>query len=213
MTACPNQVAKPIAARRTLFQSDRLLRNKNLTTLNRIKYDPEMLLHLLFDNYQYSDNCNVIKVCKVKVKKTGGIVLAHYYAHVQLSNNFEFEFHPGSQPKTFQNVHTLGNVLIVNILCDACVKRELYDYILGENKFNVAFYNCERILCKRQSVQTVFITVALIIIGFNMFSFSWLFIFLTIIIIMCLYVINNYMISGPLINYCIHKSQKHNNEQ
>nr|ANW12244.1 ac81 [Malacosoma sp. alphabaculovirus] len=182
------------------------LRDKNLTTLNRIKYDPELLIHYIFDAIQNSEDFNVIRVCKIRVVKTGGTLLSHYYAHIEISNGYSFEFHPGSQPKTFQNVHTSGNIIMVLILCDECCKQELRDYIHGENRFNVAFMNCESILCKRKSAQTVMITLALLIIFLNMLKFSWYFMFFVLFIIVVLYINNNYLVSNPYIIVCPHKS-------
>lgn len=40
-----------------------------------------------------------------------------------------------------------GFIIKVLILCDECCKKELCDYIKGENLFNVVFRNCESILC------------------------------------------------------------------
>ncbi|AJD80767.1 hypothetical protein [Pseudoplusia includens SNPV IE] len=182
------------------------LNDKNLTTtLNRIKYDPELLIHYLFDGLNYSENVNIIKVCKTRVKKTYGTMLAHYYAHIDISNGYSFELHPGSQPKTFQIVHSDGTMIMALVLCDECCKNELRSFIDGENNFNVAFKNCESILCKRKSMQTVFVSLALAVIVANMFTFSWYFIFWLFFIVAILYVNNNYMISDPRIIVCPHK--------
>lgn len=120
---------------------------------NRIKYDPQLLLKYVFDFRKDNQDVgpNVIKICKVKVKRTGGTLLAHFYAQIYLSNNFEFEFHPGSQPKTFQSMNSSeGTVVKVLLLCDDCCKRELVDFVEGENGFNIAFRNCESILQKKE---------------------------------------------------------------
>lgn len=105
--------------------------------------------------------------------------MTHYYAHITTSDGYEFEFHPGSQPRTFQYAHSDGIVVIVMIACDECCKKELRSFVEGENGFNVAFKNCESILCKRKSMQTVFVGLSLAVIVWNMFDFSWLLIFLS----------------------------------
>jgi Baculoviridae AC81 len=173
--------------------------------LKRIKYDSELLIHYLFDNLQHSEDTNIIKICKVRVKRTFGTMLTHYYAHITISNGYDFEFHPGSQPRTFQNTHSDGCPIQIMLLCDDCCKYELRQFVQGENDFNVAFKNCESILCKRKSMQTVFITLALITIFINMFSFSWYYIFFIFFIITLLYLNNNYMISVPQFVFCEHK--------
>ncbi|AYN45032.1 se72 [Alphabaculovirus alterspexiguae] len=189
------------------------LNDKNLTTLSRIKYDPELLIHYVFDSIVKSENTNIIKICKVKVKKACGTLLAHYYAQVNVSNGYNFEFHPGSQPRTFQTVHTDGNIILVLILCDACCKEELKSFVEGENEFNVAFKNCESILCKRKSIQTVFITLAIVVLFANIFYFSWYYVLFIMTMIFLLYLNNNYMISNPKIVYCSHKKTKLNGQQ
>nr|QIT08137.1 ac81-like protein [Lymantria dispar multiple nucleopolyhedrovirus] len=187
------------------------LRNKDSTTLNRIKYDAELLLHYLFDNSTSigderarKSNVNVLKISKVRVKKTCGALLTHYYAHITTSDGYEFEFHPGSQPRTFQYAHSDGIVVIVMIACDECCKKELRSFVEGENGFNVAFKNCESILCKRKSMQTVFVGLSLAVIVWNMFDFSWLLIFFVFFIVTMLYVNNNYNISTPRVEFCEH---------
>nr|AAO43570.1 Orf3 [Spodoptera litura nucleopolyhedrovirus] len=184
------------------------LNDKNLTTLSRVKYDADLLIHYVFDGISRSENTNVIKVCKVRVKKTCGTLLAHYYAQIEISNGFTFEFHPGSQPRTFQHIHTDGNVILVFFLCDECCKKELRLFVEGENEFNVAFKNCESILCKRKSVQTVFITMAILVLLANIIHFSWYFVLFIFVMIVLLYLNNNYMISNPQIVYCSHKRTK-----
>ncbi|AAF33608.1 ORF79 [Spodoptera exigua multiple nucleopolyhedrovirus] len=188
------------------------LNDKNLTTLSRVKFDADLLIHYVFDGISYSENTNVIKVCKVRVKKTCGTLLAHYYAQIEISNGFTFEFHPGSQPRTFQHVHTEGNVILVFFLCDECCKQELRLFVEGENDFNVAFRNCESILCKRKSVQTVFITMAVLILFVNIVHFSWYFVLFIFVMMVLLYLNNNYMISNPQIVYCSHKRTKRNGQ-
>lgn len=183
------------------------LNDKNLTTLSRVKYDADLLLHYIFDGIDRSENTNIIKVCKVRVKKACGTLLAHYYAQIDISNGFGFEFHPGSQPRTFQNVHTDGNIILVFVLCDECCKEELRSFVTGENEFNVAFQNCESILCKRKSVQTVLITMAILVLFVNIFHFSWYYVLFILFMILLLYLNNNYMISNPKIVFCPHKLQ------
>ncbi|ACF05353.1 hypothetical protein [Adoxophyes orana nucleopolyhedrovirus] len=217
MTTTTTMITHPTDHTTNQFHVLQNLKLKNATILNRIKYDPELLIHYLFNNYhmllndntQLTDcdlynNINVIKICKVKVKKSCGAILAHYYAHINLFNNYSFEFHPGSQPKTFQTVHTNGHVIYVMILCNTCCEEELRNFITGENSFNVAFKNCESILCKRKSFQTIIIATALLFIFVNMIKFSWYFIFLVSFLMFLLYVNNNYMISNPEIVYCDH---------
>ncbi|QNV47816.1 ac81-like protein [Alphabaculovirus altersperidaniae] len=185
------------------------LNDKNLTTLSRVKFDADLLIHYVFDGISRSENTNVIRVCKVRVKKACGTLLAHYYAQIEISNGFTFEFHPGSQPRTFQHIHTDGNVILVFFLCDECCKKELRLFIDGENDFNVAFKNCESILCKRKSVQTVYITMAILILFANIIHFSWYFVLFIFVMIVLLYLNNNYMISNPQIVYCPHKRRDH----
>ncbi|ABY65799.1 hypothetical protein [Orgyia leucostigma nucleopolyhedrovirus] len=182
------------------------LRDKNLTTLNRIKYDSQLLIHYLYDkSSDNAENVNVIKVCKVRVVRTCGTLLAHYYAQIEISNGYKFEFHPGSQPRTFQQTHSEGHVILTFVCCDDCCKRELCAYVEGENEFNVAFKNCESILCKRKSMQTVFVSLALLVIALNMFKFSWYYIFFVFFILILLYLNNNYLISSPRVIFCEHK--------
>ncbi|AIE47867.1 ac81-like protein [Peridroma alphabaculovirus] len=201
----PTMTRPPLPQPTTCLPSQCQPNDKNLTTNKRIKYDPELLLHYLFDNINRSDNTNLIRVCKVRVKKTCGTMLAHYYAHITISNGYSFEFHPGSQPRTFQIVHSDGFPMLVMVQCDECCKKELVQFVEGENSFNVAFKNCESILCKRNSMQTVLIVMALAVIVANMFRFSWYYIFFVIFVLFLLYMNNNYMISDPHIVYCPHK--------
>lgn len=178
-----------------------------MTTLNRIKYDPQLLLHYLFDGKPHDDvDNNTIKIYKVRVKKTGGTLLSHYYATISIGDSTVFEFHPGSQPKTFQNPQTDGISLFVVLLCDECCKQELTRYVLGENNFNIAFNNCESILCKRLSMQTVFIVLILTVVAMNMAYFSMFYIFFIIFLVILLYINNNYMISSPYVLVCKHKA-------
>ncbi|AAR28856.1 ORF92 [Leucania separata nucleopolyhedrovirus] len=181
----------------------------NENAIQKIKYDPKILLSYLFDGKNDNTNdVNVIKVCKVRVRKTGGAMLAHYYARIKLSSGYTFEFHPGSQPRTFQTVHTDGIIILVRILCNECCRKELKDFVEGENKFNIAFQNCESILCKRKSMQTVLITIAVIIVLINVGNFSFVHVFFILIIIVLLYINNNYMIRDPKISICKHKHYK-----
>ncbi|QYC92732.1 AC81 [Trabala vishnou gigantina nucleopolyhedrovirus] len=192
------------------------LKNKNLTTLNKIKYDSELLLHYLYNgsfDRNKNDNINVIRVCKVKVKNTCGTILAHYYAQIEVSNGYRFEFHPGSQPRTFQQIHSDGDVITVLILCNNCCKQQLRSFIDGENQFNVAFHNCESILCNRQSMQTVLISLALLIIAVNMLTFSWYYICFVFFLLFLLYLNNNYLVSNPRVKFCPHKRYRvHDND-
>ncbi|ABL76016.1 Mv-ORF64 peptide [Maruca vitrata nucleopolyhedrovirus] len=186
------------------------LRNKNLTTLNKVKYDSELLIHYLYDDHANksfeNNNINVIKISKVKVKKTGASMLAHYFAEIQVSTGYSFEFHPGSQPRTFQTIHTDGLIMKVLILCDECCKKELRNYIKGENSFNVAFKNCESILCRRISFQTVLLTCAILLLIFNVEKFSMINLLIILLILISLFCHNNYIISNPSIEFCNHKS-------
>ncbi|QHB21735.1 ac81 [Artaxa digramma nucleopolyhedrovirus] len=199
----------------TMTNFVRQSKNKNLmtaTTLNRIKYDSELLIHYLFDNNVVNSDAtkadvNLIKVCKVKVTQTCGTILAHYFAQIELSNGYKFEFHPGSQPRTFQQIHSKGHLIMIVVCCDECCKSELRSYVEGENDFNVAFHNCESILCKRKSMQTVFVSLALLVITFNMFKFSWYYIFFVFFILFLLFMNNNYLISSPRVLFCSHKRQ------
>jgi Baculoviridae AC81 len=182
-----------------------------LTTFNKIKYDSELLLHYLFDtnnqqHEQFANDINVIQIYKVKVKKTGASVLAHYYARVNVSTGHSFEFHPGSQPRTFQTVHTEGLIIKVLILCDECCKNELRNYIEGENSFNVAFKNCESILCRRISFQTTLLSCAIILLLFNIEHFSIVNLIIIVLILVALFCHNNYIISNPSITFCTHKT-------
>nr|WUR10766.1 ac81-like protein [Calliteara abietis nucleopolyhedrovirus] len=241
------------------------LRDKNLTTLNRIKYDSELLLHYLYDvspnhhlaehndnnvnnnsnnnnknfavaalnetaaameatgaDYDYDSDSlesyrqsvnggiNVIKICKARVMRTCGTLLAHYYAQIEISNGYKFEFHPGSQPRTFQQLHSEGHIIIILIYCDACCKKELTVFVEGENDFNVAFRNCESILCKRKSMQTIFVSMALVAVALNMFYFSWYYIFFVLFLLLLLYLNNNYIISSPRVVFCEHKRKLQN---
>ncbi|ACO53522.1 unknown [Euproctis pseudoconspersa nucleopolyhedrovirus] len=191
----------------------RRLKNKNsmtATTLNRIKYDSELLLHYLFDdnsNNFPSTDVNLIKIYKIKVTRTCSTILAHYFAKIEISNGYAFEFHPGSQPRTFQHIHSNGYPIAMFVCCDKCCKDELRLYVKGENDFNVAFCNCESILCKRKSMQTVFVSTALLVITFNMFSFSWFNIFFVFFILFLLFLNNNYLISNPRVLFCPHKQR------
>ncbi|AAS82644.1 ORF94 [Agrotis segetum granulovirus] len=174
---------------------------------DRVKFDSEVLLRYIYDySLTASNEPNVIKICRVKVRKTGGAVLAHYYAQVFVSNKFSFEFHPGSQPKTFQNVDTEKEHLpvCVKFMCDECTKQELRDYIEGENQFNIAFKNCESILCKRKSVQTVIITILIVVLLINLVNFSALNIIVIAFLLILLYIVNNYLLSKPKVSICKH---------
>ncbi|AKN80977.1 hypothetical protein [Lonomia obliqua multiple nucleopolyhedrovirus] len=188
------------------------LKDKNSTTFNKIKYDSELLLHYLYDSSrsnddkQYANDINVIQILKVKVKKTGASMLAHYFAQIDISTGYSFEFHPGSQPRTFQTIHTEGLIIKVLVLCDECCKNELRNYIKGENSFNVAFKNCESILCRRISFQTVLLSCAIILLLFNVEKFSMINLVIIILILVALFCHNNYIISNPSIVFCTHKT-------
>ncbi|ANF29709.1 ORF_61 [Catopsilia pomona nucleopolyhedrovirus] len=234
-----NEIWKQLSKTETF----RRLKDKNLTTFNKIKYDSELLLHYLYEgknsssssnnnndddngnsinnnndndyNYgnsnnindnNYNNDINVIKIYKVKVKKTGGSMLAHYFAQINVSTGYAFEFHPGSQPRTFQTIHTEGLLIKVLILCDDCCKKELRDYIKGENGFNVAFKNCESILCRRISFQTALLSCAIFLLLFNLDRFSFINLIIIILILVALFCHNNYIISNPSVVFCNHKS-------
>ncbi|ABQ52037.1 hypothetical protein SlGVgp094 [Spodoptera litura granulovirus] len=184
--------------------------HNQLTTNDRVKFDSELLLKYVYDfKMNDSKEPNIIKVCKVKVKRSCGAILAHYYAKVYVSNNFAFEFHPGSQPKTFQNIDsTDGTPIKVLIMCDECCKKELASYIEGENRFNIAFQNCETILCKRKSVQTVLGIAIVVVLLSNMINFEFFFIVLISFLIVLMYFINNYMIKQPTVEMCPHYVNK-----
>jgi Baculoviridae AC81 len=173
----------------------------------RVKFDSELLIKYIFDfkSEPTHNKPNVIKICRVKVQKAGGAVLAHFFAKIYLSNGFQFEFHPGSQPKTFQNIqdadHSPFQVLI---LCDECCKQELTLYVEGENSFNIAFNNCEEILCKRKSVQTVLGAVLLAVLVINIVNFNTLNLIVIIFLLLILYLSNNYMLTHPFLLYCPH---------
>ncbi|AQQ80377.1 ORF110 [Betabaculovirus altermyunipunctae] len=174
---------------------------------NRVKFDPQLLLKYAFDFRIDNEDVgpNIIKICKVKVKRTGGTVLAHFYAKIYLSNKFEFEFHPGSQPKTFQTMNSSdGTVVKVLVLCDACCKRELTDYVDGENGFNIAFRNCESILCKRKSVQTVIGVALVVLLLSNIINFKIFHMVLIAFLIALLYLTNNFMLHQPIVEACQH---------
>ncbi|AAG27384.1 PxORF86 peptide [Plutella xylostella granulovirus] len=182
--------------------------NNERLSVKKVKYDAQLLLKYVYDfKLKSTDNKpNIVKICRVKVKKTGGAVLAHYYAKLYLSNDFTFEFHPGSQPKTFQNIndgidHTLFEI---RILCDECCKKELTEYVEGENNFNIAFQNCETILCKRKSVQTVIGCVLLTVLIINIIKYDVLNMILIIFLLFLLYTVNNYMLKNPSVYYCEH---------
>lgn len=165
-----------------------------------------------FNADKLQGNINVIKVYKVKVKKTGASILAHYFAHVSTSTGYEFEFHPGSQPRTFQTVHTDGLIIKVHIMCNQCCKAELRRYVEGENGFNVAFRNCESILCQRVSFQTLLLASAILLLLFNVENFSALNLFVILLILLALFCHNNYIISNPQIVFCKHKNTLKNHE-
>nr|UYX49723.1 unknown [Darna trima granulovirus] len=174
----------------------------------RVKYDSQLLLKYAFD-YKTNDVIgipNIINVCRVKVKKTGGAMLAHYYAQIYLANGFNFEFHPGSQPRTFQNINDYKDYILYKsiIMCEECCKKEIEKYVDGENGFNIAFQNCETILCKRKSVQSVIGTVLLIVLLLNIINFTIINVIFIAFLIFLLYFVNNYMLIEPHVEYCKH---------
>nr|UIX56198.1 HycuOrf-70 hypothetical protein [Hyphantria cunea nucleopolyhedrovirus]UIX56343.1 HycuOrf-70 hypothetical protein [Hyphantria cunea nucleopolyhedrovirus] len=208
-TLSPNALAQNLATHR------RRPKGKNWTGTNKIKYDSELLLKYLYEGFgadKSQSNINVIKVYKVKVKKTGASILAHYFAHVSTSTGYEFEFHPGSQPRTFQTVHTDGLIIKVHIMCNECCKSELRRYVEGENGFNVAFRNCESILCRRVSFQTLLLGSAILLLLFNVENFSMLNLFVILLILLALFCHNNYIISNPQVVFCNHKNTLKNHE-
>lgn len=174
----------------------------------RVKYDSQLLLKYVFDYKLEStdDKPNIINICRVKVNKIGGTALAHYYAQIYLANGFNFEFHPGSQPKTFQFINDHKDYLLFKtmIMCEECCRKELENYIDGENRFNIAFKNCETILCKRKSVQSVLGTVLLIVLLINIIDFSLLNLIIIAFLVFLLYFVNNHMLTEPHIDYCKH---------
>lgn len=172
----------------------------------KVKFDAELLLRQAFDDPSAGSSSNVIKICRVNVKKAGGAVLSHYYAQIFLSNNFTFEFHPGSQPKTFQTIDYERDFLPYKtlVLCDECCKKELRRYVEGENQFNIAFHNCEAILCNRKSVQTVLITVLLFALLINIVDFKYVNLLLIAFILFLLYIGNNCILTKPKVEYCEH---------
>lgn len=174
----------------------------------RIKYDSELLIRYVFGyNVKSVEGLpNVIKICRVKVKKAGGTVLAHYYAQIFLSNDFSFEFHPGSQPKTFQNIDYEKEHLPFKmyLCCDDCCKAEIKRFVDGENKFNIAFQNCETILCKRKSMQTVLATILLLVLIINIVEFRTINLFIILFLLTMLYIVNNYLLMQPKVEYCPH---------
>ncbi|AAF05234.1 ORF120 [Xestia c-nigrum granulovirus] len=174
---------------------------------NRVKFNPQLLLKYVFDFRKENKDVgpNVIKICKVKVKRTGGTILAHYYAKIYLSNDFEFEFHPGSQPRTFQTMNNADSTVVkVLLLCDSCCKRELTDFVEGENSFNIAFQNCESILCKRKSVQTVIGVALVVLLISNIIEFKLFHMVLIAFLVALLYMTNNYMLHHPIVKTCDH---------
>ncbi|AGR56961.1 hypothetical protein [Choristoneura occidentalis alphabaculovirus] len=211
----PKKALSPNALGQNLATHRRRPKSKNWTSTNKIKYDSELLLQYLYEGFNADkshSNINVIKVYKVKVKKTGASILAHYFAHVSTSTGYEFEFHPGSQPRTFQTVHTEGLIIKVHIMCDDCCKSELRRYIDGENGFNVAFRNCESILCRRVSFQTLLLGSAVLLLLFNVENFSALNLLVIMLILLALFCHNNYIISNPHVVFCNHKNALKNHE-
>lgn len=177
---------------------------QNRHQASRVKYDYEYLIHYLFDGAVKTSNINVIKICKVKVQRIGGTVLSHYFAKIHLSTDYSFEFHPGSQPKTFENSQNSGILEQILIVCDNCCKLELKTYIEGENSFNILINNCEKILCKRQSCQSIILILVLMFLVLNLFKFSFYNVVVVVLLLFMLYINNNYMISPPKIYICPH---------
>ncbi|AAQ21689.1 unknown [Cryptophlebia leucotreta granulovirus] len=174
----------------------------------RVKYDSQLLLKYVFD-FKTEDTQNlpnIINICRVRVRKTGGAVLAHYYAQVYLANNFNFEFHPGSQPKTFQNINDDKEYLLQKslVMCENCCRKELQQYVEGENNFNIAFKNCETILCKRKSLQSVIGVVLFIVLIINILNFTLINLIFIAFLVFLLYFVNNYMLIEPRVEYCEH---------
>lgn len=174
----------------------------------KVKYDSKLLLKYAFDYKTRSEDGepHIINLCRVKVKKTGGAVLAHYYAQVYLANGFNFEFHPGSQPRTFQPVdpnkrHMLYKSLV---LCERCCRKELERFVEGENSFNIALRNCETILCKRNSVQTVIGAALLVVLLINILKFEAMNLIFVAFLVFLLYFVNNHQLTEPYVEYCRH---------
>jgi hypothetical protein len=84
----------------------------------------------------------------------------------------------------------------------------LRNYIQGENKFNVAFKNCESILCRRVSFQTLLLSAVIILLLFNIETFSIINFIIILLILIVLFCHNNYIISNPSIVFCDHKINK-----
>ncbi|AAK85637.1 hypothetical protein [Epiphyas postvittana nucleopolyhedrovirus] len=211
----PRNTLSPNALGQNLATHQRRQKSKNWTSMHKIKYDSELLLQYLYEGFRADKqlcDVNVIKIYKVKVKKTGASILAHYFAQVSTSTGYKFEFHPGSQPRTFQTVHTDGLIIKVIILCDECCKSELRRYIKGENGFNVAFRNCESILCRRISFQTLLLGCAVLLLLFNVENFSVVNLFVIVLILVALFCHNNYIISNPYVVFCKHKNALKNHE-
>ncbi|QOD40056.1 Maph93 [Matsumuraeses phaseoli granulovirus] len=182
----------------------------------RLKYDHQLLLKYALD-FKTEDTTkmpNIINICRVKVRKTGGAVLAHYYAQVYLANNFNFEFHPGSQPKTFQTINDDKDYLIHKslIMCEKCCRDTMEEYVNGENNFNIAFQNCETILCKRKSVQSVLGAVLLMVLLINIIQFTVINLIFIAFLVFLLYFVNNYMLTEPRVEYCKHYILLYNNK-
>ncbi|AAK70763.1 ORF103 similar to AcMNPV ORF81 [Cydia pomonella granulovirus] len=174
----------------------------------RVKYDSQLMLKYVFD-FKTEDTQhlpNIINICRVRVRKTGGAVLAHYFAQVYLANNFNFEFHPGSQPKTFQAINDDRDYLLHKslVLCEECCREELQQYVDGENNFNIAFQNCETILCKRKSVQSVIGVVLFIVLLINIINFTIINLIFIAFLVFLLYFVNNYLLMEPRVEYCKH---------
>ncbi|AKN80779.1 hypothetical protein [Diatraea saccharalis granulovirus] len=178
----------------------------SLNNNKRIKYDSQLLLKYVFDYDNKKGGPNIINICRVRVRKVGGAVLAHYYAQIYLDGGYNFEFHPGSQPKSFQNINDKKDYVIIKslILCEECCRKELEEYLLGENEFNIAFQNCESILCKRKSVQSVVGATLFIVLLINIAHFTIINIFLIAFLVFLLYVVNNHLLMEPRIEYCKH---------
>lgn len=178
--------------------------DQNQQRVTRVNYDYEFLIHYLFDGAVKTSNINVIKICKIKVRRIGGSVLSHYFAKIHLSTDYFFEFHPGSQPRTFENSQNHGILEQILIVCDNCCKIELKNYIEGENSFNILLNNCEKILCRRQSCQSIILIFVFLFLILNLFKFSFYNVVLVVVLLLMLYINNNYMISPPKIYICPH---------
>lgn len=183
------------------------LTEKRNVRLDRVKYDSRLLTHQLFDGP--TNNINSVAVCRTKVKRAVGNVLSHYFARVDVAGK-QFEFHPGSQPYTFQNLHGVDDgdlpptVVQCDIMCNECTKRRLHDMVNMENQFNLMTRNCETIMCERTSFQSVLVSAAVIAAAANLIYFSWYLVLFIVLLLIVLYLNNNHPLANPRVKLCEH---------